>query len=157
MICCDKCSAWQHNDCMGLTFAKGEEPAEYFCEQCKPENHQELLGKISRGEKPWEEAEKKRLQEAEEKKARRRKGGKRKKKGARASDVKSEVSEEIAASAAGTPSHDLSQTPIDDKKNGAGQDSRRQSSQKRKFEHEETQQPPSVSTTKYPSPTELHY
>ncbi|KAF7587775.1 hypothetical protein BBP40_006735, partial [Aspergillus hancockii] len=30
MICCDQCSAWQHNDCMGLTFAKGEEPDEYF-------------------------------------------------------------------------------------------------------------------------------
>ncbi|KAK2824763.1 hypothetical protein FQN49_007500 [Arthroderma sp. PD_2] len=89
MICCDKCAAWQHNDCMGLAFPKGEEPAEYFCEKCKPENHKELLAKINRGEKPWEEAATKRAQEAEERKARKKKGGKRGKK-ARQSDVKSE-------------------------------------------------------------------
>ncbi|KAK2761584.1 hypothetical protein FQN54_001412 [Arachnomyces sp. PD_36] len=134
MICCDKCSAWQHNDCMGLTFAKGEEPAEYFCEQCKPENHQELLAKIARGEKPWEEAAKKRAQEAEEKKARRRKGKKGKKKG-RPSDVKSEVSEEVSANVAAAPTHgaggdEKKGTPADNT------DGRRQSSQKRKFEPE---------------------
>ncbi|EFR04892.1 hypothetical protein MGYG_07894 [Nannizzia gypsea CBS 118893] len=89
MICCDKCAAWQHNDCMGLVFPKGEEPAEYFCERCKPENHRELLDKINRGEKPWEEAAAKRAQEAEERKARKKKGGKRGKK-ARQSDVKPE-------------------------------------------------------------------
>lgn len=89
MICCDKCAAWQHNDCMGLVFPKGEEPAEYFCERCKPENHRELLDKISRGEKPWEEAAAKRAQEAEERKARKKKGGKRGKK-TRQSDVKPE-------------------------------------------------------------------
>ncbi|OAL61864.1 hypothetical protein A7C99_6434 [Trichophyton rubrum] len=89
MICCDKCAAWQHNDCMGLVFPKGEEPAEYFCERCKPENHRELLDKISRGEKPWEEAAAKRAQEAEERKSRKKKGGKRGKKG-RQSDVKPE-------------------------------------------------------------------
>ncbi|PWY83739.1 hypothetical protein BO94DRAFT_566888 [Aspergillus sclerotioniger CBS 115572] len=81
MICCDRCSAWQHNDCMGLTYAKGEEPDEYFCEQCKPENHQVLLQKIALGEKPWEDAAEKRRKEAEEKKASRRrkskKGGRR--------------------------------------------------------------------------------
>ncbi|KAF3492413.1 uncharacterized protein GIQ15_01930 [Arthroderma uncinatum] len=92
MICCDKCAAWQHNDCMGLVFPKGEEPAEYFCEKCKPENHRELLDKINRGEKPWEEAATKRAQEAEERKARKKKGGKRGKK-ARQSDVKSEHSD----------------------------------------------------------------
>ncbi|DAA79186.1 TPA_exp: putative PHD finger domain protein [Trichophyton benhamiae CBS 112371] len=92
MICCDKCAAWQHNDCMGLVFPKGEEPAEYFCERCKPENHRELLDKISRGEKPWEEAAAKRAQEAEERKSRKKKGGKRGKK-ARQSDVKPEHSD----------------------------------------------------------------
>lgn len=94
MICCDKCSAWQHNDCMGLTFPKGQEPAEYFCEQCKPEDHKELLEKIARGEKPWEEAAKRRQQEIEEKKAKRRRGrkGGTKKGGGRASDVKAENS-----------------------------------------------------------------
>lgn len=75
MICCDQCSAWQHNDCMGLTFAKGEEPDEYFCELCRPENHKVLLDKIARGEKPWEEAAEKRRQQAEEKKAARRRKG----------------------------------------------------------------------------------
>ncbi|KAK2744351.1 hypothetical protein FQN55_006865 [Onygenales sp. PD_40] len=103
MICCDKCSAWQHNDCMGLTFPKGQEPAEYFCEQCKPENHKELLDRMARGEKPWEEAAKIRALAAEEKKARRKKGGKRGRKSARPSDIKSEVSEEVAASASATP------------------------------------------------------
>ncbi|PYH93037.1 hypothetical protein BO71DRAFT_8837 [Aspergillus ellipticus CBS 707.79] len=81
MICCDRCSAWQHNDCMGLTFAKGEEPDEYFCEICKPENHKILLDKIAQGEKPWEEVAERRRREAEEKKASRRrkskKGGRR--------------------------------------------------------------------------------
>lgn len=146
MICCDKCSAWQHNDCMGLTFAKGEEPAEYFCEQCKPENHQDLLAKIARGEKPWEEAAKKRAQEAEEKKARRRKGGKRKKKG-RASDVKSEVSEEVSASATATPARAVSHAGGDEKKNAPADnpDGRHQSNQKRKFEPENVGTPESVS------------
>src|SRR5438034_4071098 len=96
MICCDKCSAWQHNDCMGLTFGKGEVPAEYFCEQCSPESHKELLDKMARGEKPWEEVAKKRAQAAEERKARRRKG-KRGKRG-KASDMKSEVNEEANVS-----------------------------------------------------------
>ncbi|OJJ45328.1 hypothetical protein ASPZODRAFT_143965 [Penicilliopsis zonata CBS 506.65] len=77
MICCDRCSAWQHNDCMGLTFAKGQEPDEYFCEQCKPENHVVLLEKMARGEKPWEEAAERRRRDIEEKKASRRKKGRR--------------------------------------------------------------------------------
>lgn len=52
MVCCDSCDAWQHNVCMGLD--EGDEPPTYFCEQCKPENHTELLAAIQRGEKPWE-------------------------------------------------------------------------------------------------------
>lgn len=53
MICCDKCDAWQHNVCLGLPSSAewGEKP--YFCEQCKPEDHKELLAAMARGEKPW--------------------------------------------------------------------------------------------------------
>jgi hypothetical protein len=52
MICCDSCSAWQHNGCMGLP--EDYEADNYFCEQCKPETHKELVAAIARGEKPWE-------------------------------------------------------------------------------------------------------
>ncbi|KAF3042709.1 hypothetical protein E8E12_008731 [Didymella heteroderae] len=71
MICCDNCDAWQHNVCLGLPSSAewGERP--YFCEQCKPEDHKELLAAIARGEKPWA----------------RKKGSKSK---SRASDVKGE-------------------------------------------------------------------
>ncbi|KAE8151392.1 transcription factor S-II, central domain-containing protein [Aspergillus avenaceus] len=95
MICCDRCSAWQHNDCMGLTFAKGEEPDEYFCELCKPENHKVLLDKIARGEKPWEEAAEKRRREAEEKKASRRRKGKKGGRRGRPSEPKPEPKAEL--------------------------------------------------------------
>jgi hypothetical protein len=71
MICCDNCDAWQHNICLGLPSSEewGEKP--YFCEQCKPEDHKELLDAMARGEKPWA----------------RKKGSKNK---SRASDVKGE-------------------------------------------------------------------
>ncbi|KAL4908727.1 transcription factor S-II, central domain-containing protein [Aspergillus multicolor] len=81
MICCDQCSAWQHNDCMGLTFPPGEAPDQYFCEQCKPEDHPVLLAKIKNGEKPWEEVAERRRKEAEELKQSRRKKGKKGKRG----------------------------------------------------------------------------
>ena len=60
MICCDNCSAWQHNDCMSLPDDPNYSPETYYCEQCKPEDHKELLAAIERGEKPWEEAARKR-------------------------------------------------------------------------------------------------
>lgn len=53
MICCDKCSAWQHNKCLNLPDSSYWENKTYLCEQCKPEDHQELLAAIARGEKPW--------------------------------------------------------------------------------------------------------
>lgn len=143
MICCDKCLAWQHNDCMGLTFPKDQAPDEYFCEQCKPENHRELLDKIARGEKPWEEAAQRRQQEIEEKKAAKRKKGKKggKKGGARASDVRPE------SSAPSTPAA-ASETPVapsasrlstdQDKTPAPANDGAAVSAQKRKFdEHKE--------------------
>ncbi|KAL1609884.1 Transcription factor bye1 [Paraconiothyrium brasiliense] len=54
MICCDTCQAWQHNKCLHLP--QGEEYWEnrtYYCEQCRPEEHQELLALMEKGEKPW--------------------------------------------------------------------------------------------------------
>lgn len=59
MICCDNCSAWQHNMCMGLP--EEYAPDKYYCEQCRPEDHKDLLEAIKRGETPWVEALKRRL------------------------------------------------------------------------------------------------
>ena len=93
MIVCDRCDAWQHNECMELPDDDSLLPDEYFCEVCKPEDHQGLLAKVTRGEKPWEERARMREWEEEERKSRRRKGGKKGKKG-RVSDMKTEKSEE---------------------------------------------------------------
>ncbi|KAH8704907.1 transcription factor S-II, central domain-containing protein [Talaromyces proteolyticus] len=150
MICCDRCSAWQHNDCMGLTFAKGSEPEEYYCEQCKPEDHKDLLEKMARGEKPWEEAARRRQQEIEEKKAAKRKKGKKGKKGgSRPSDVKSQASgpsTPAPAQASPPPATEdpaasgTLQTPAEDNKSPvlpttpATTDSKPSNTQKRKFE-----------------------
>lgn len=103
MICCDQCSAWQHNDCMGLTFAKGEEPDEYYCEQCKPENHKDLLEKISRGERPWEEVAERRRKEAEEKKHSRRRKSKKGGRRGRPSEAKTDASTPARAATSTTP------------------------------------------------------
>lgn len=60
MICCDKCDIWQHNRCLHLpqqdTYWEGKS---YYCEQCRPEEHQELLALMAKGEKPWEKWSKK--------------------------------------------------------------------------------------------------
>ncbi|CAK7564333.1 MAG: Transcription factor bye1 [Sporothrix epigloea] len=84
-IACDTCAAWQHNVCMGMSVYSEDLPKEYYCEQCKPENHKELLEGIERGEKPWEE--RRRQYEEEKASGKRRKGG-RKAKPKRNSDAK---------------------------------------------------------------------
>ena len=96
MICCDNCSAWQHNDCMGLPDDPDYAPAEYFCEECKPENHQDLLDAIARGEKPWEEVTRQR-QAAEA--AKKKKGGKKgRKSGPKVSDGQSGAVQDVEQS-----------------------------------------------------------
>ena len=73
-------------------------PPKYFCEECKPEDHKELLAAVGRGEKPWEEVARKR-EAAEAEKTAKKKGGKKgRKSGARASEVATpEVQEPEAA------------------------------------------------------------
>ncbi|OQE14068.1 hypothetical protein PENFLA_c041G09171 [Penicillium flavigenum] len=138
MICCDQCSAWQHNDCMGLTFAKGQEPDQYYCEQCRPENHTTLLAKINAGEKPWEELAEKRRQEAEEKKSKRKKGKKGGRKG-RPSESRTDASTPARTAPSTTPGPRGSPAPAvsasaEPENNGHAVDSRRSSTNKRKLE-----------------------
>ncbi|GAM89816.1 hypothetical protein ANO11243_078550 [Dothideomycetidae sp. 11243] len=87
-ICCDACEAWQHNVCMGVSLEDSEQPEHYFCEQCRPEEHKELLEAMARGEPLWEERQK----AAKSKK----KGGKRGRKpikSSKASDSKPELAQ----------------------------------------------------------------
>lgn len=53
-VSCDACEVWQHNVCMGVTDDDEELPEHYFCEQCRPEEHQETVQSMQRGEKIWE-------------------------------------------------------------------------------------------------------
>ncbi|KAH7381228.1 SPOC domain-containing protein [Phaeosphaeria sp. MPI-PUGE-AT-0046c] len=53
MICCDSCEAWQHNKCLSLPEGDYWEDKTYYCEQCRPQDHTELLAAMARGEKPW--------------------------------------------------------------------------------------------------------
>jgi len=88
-IACETCSAWQHTVCMGVTTDPALlEVLHYWCEQCKPEHHKELLDGIARDEKPWEQR-RKAYEEAELEAAKAKKGKKGKAK--RASDPKPEV------------------------------------------------------------------
>jgi hypothetical protein len=99
-IACDKCGAWQHNVCMGMSVYGEDLPKEYFCEICKPEDHKELLGAISRGERIWDE----RRRAYEEEKANEKKKGKGKRgRGKRNSDPKDDASQKSKASPAPEP------------------------------------------------------
>ncbi|KAM5371341.1 hypothetical protein ACJZ2D_008039 [Fusarium nematophilum] len=42
-IACETCGAWQHNVCVGVSSFDDEIPEHYWCEQCRPEDHKELL------------------------------------------------------------------------------------------------------------------
>ncbi|KFA74340.1 hypothetical protein S40288_03714 [Stachybotrys chartarum IBT 40288] len=98
-ISCETCFAWQHNVCVGVSSYEDEIPENYWCEQCRPEDHKELLEGIAKGEKPWE-ARRKAFEEETEKK--KKKGG-RKAKGKRTSDVKEEADKDGAAKAKASP------------------------------------------------------
>ncbi|KAL6803422.1 SPOC domain-containing protein [Trichoderma sp. SZMC 28013] len=97
-ISCEECFVWQHNVCVGVSSYEDEIPDHYWCEECKPENHKELLDAIARGEKLWEERRKAHEEEAERKKKR---GGR--KRGKRGSDFKEELEKDAQAKASPTP------------------------------------------------------
>ncbi|KJZ73799.1 hypothetical protein HIM_06917 [Hirsutella minnesotensis 3608] len=84
-ISCETCFVWQHNVCVGVSSYEDEIPENYWCEQCRPQDHQELLEGIAKGEKPWEARRK--AHEIEEAERKKKKGG-RKARGKRVSDPK---------------------------------------------------------------------
>ncbi|CAH0051243.1 unnamed protein product [Clonostachys solani] len=86
-ISCEQCLAWQHNVCVGVSSFEDEIPDHYWCEQCRPDDHKELLEGIARGEKPWE-ARRKAHEEKEAQESKKKKKGGRRGKGKRAVDPK---------------------------------------------------------------------
>ncbi|KAH7130006.1 transcription factor S-II, central domain-containing protein [Dactylonectria estremocensis] len=101
-IACETCGAWQHNVCVGVSSYDDEIPEHYWCEQCRPENHKELLDGIAKGEKPWEARRKAHEEESEKKK---RRGGRRGK-GKRNSDPKEELEKSTATKPKPSPAPD---------------------------------------------------
>ena len=63
---CIACEAWQHNECMNRTVFTDELEVDYLCEECQPEQHEELLDAVYRGEAPWESRVAERLAMKEE-------------------------------------------------------------------------------------------
>ena len=43
MIQCEICKVWQHGPCMGFATEDDIPQGDYYCEQCKPEDHADLL------------------------------------------------------------------------------------------------------------------
>ena len=93
-IACDKCGAWQHIICMGISRYDEDIPKKYFCELCRPENHKETLAAIANGEKPWEARRQAWLDEKSKEKTKGSKKGGRK----RASDPKDAKTADTARS-----------------------------------------------------------
>ncbi|KAL9051070.1 MAG: hypothetical protein Q9162_006243 [Coniocarpon cinnabarinum] len=102
--CCDKCNVWQHNDCMGLPI-RNFKPEEYYCEQCKPENHPRTIEALRNGQAPDEIA----AQNREEAHSRKKSG--RKSKGPRPSETKEETTAVPATPDPNTRKHARSETP----------------------------------------------
>lgn len=75
-VSCDACSVWQHNICMGVPEDEDEVGEHYFCEECRPQEHEETVESMKKGEKIWEVRNKTYLQEKKMSKSRKSKSGK---------------------------------------------------------------------------------
>ncbi|KAK4506342.1 hypothetical protein PRZ48_000072 [Zasmidium cellare] len=73
-IGCDACTVWQHNVCMGIPDEEEDVPDHYFCEECRPEEHEETIQALQRGEKIWETRNKLYQNEKKMSKSRKSKG-----------------------------------------------------------------------------------
>ncbi|KLO14270.1 hypothetical protein SCHPADRAFT_851298 [Schizopora paradoxa] len=51
MIQCEMCKAWQHGLCMGFASESAIPQGDYYCEQCKPEEHVELLNLLRKAQR----------------------------------------------------------------------------------------------------------
>ncbi|KAI0026001.1 hypothetical protein F4780DRAFT_2716 [Xylariomycetidae sp. FL0641] len=100
-IACDKCGAWQHNVCVGMSVFTEDLTKDYFCEQCAPDDHRQTLEAMEKGERPWED---RRRKYEDEKK---RKKGSKKGKGKRASDPKERSSPAASAKTKPSPTPDI--------------------------------------------------
>lgn len=92
-ISCETCFAWQHNVCVGVSSFEDEIPENYWCEQCRPDDHKELLAAMARGEKPWED----RRKAHEEEVTNRKKRGPKRGRGKRGSDSKDDTASNKAS------------------------------------------------------------
>lgn len=127
-IACENCTAWQHNVCMGITTDEAAlKDMDYYCEQCRPENHKELLDAIANGVKLWET--RRQAFEKAQLEAQKAKKGK-KGKGKRTSDQKAEPEQNGKSKGKVTPASSRHATPDPkkEKKDGVS----RASSTKRK-------------------------
>lgn len=48
MVQCETCKVWQHGLCMGYESEDQLHDDDYYCEKCRPEQHQELLKYMGR-------------------------------------------------------------------------------------------------------------
>ncbi|KAM3443798.1 hypothetical protein MY4824_000246 [Beauveria thailandica] len=119
-ISCETCYAWQHNVCVGVSSYEDEIPEYYWCEQCRPQDHKELLDGMAKGEQPWIA----RRKAHEEEVASKRKRGGRKPKGKRASDPKDEIEKDGRVKAKASPAPD---TSAKDRRESGGRPGKRKS------------------------------
>jgi hypothetical protein len=84
---------------MGMSVFSEDLPKHYYCEKCAPQDHEELLEGIAKGEKPWEPRRKSYEEEEAEKKKKKGKKGKVK----RNSDPKEEIAQAANGKAKSSP------------------------------------------------------
>ncbi|PAV18726.1 histone deacetylase complex subunit cti6 [Pyrrhoderma noxium] len=48
MLQCETCMTWQHGPCMGFLLESEAPEGDYYCEQCRPQDHPEIIKKLRR-------------------------------------------------------------------------------------------------------------